>query len=178
MQKTRVATPTKLSMTQRLQNAGLTSNTSKNPTMEKRSSTINQIASKLDNDLEEEELTTNSGRTTPSSSRQKFYESSQSPQPRRARHGLASTSPPKQDDSPRNNNNNIFKTKTHSNSDSPPNHHRPLVQARSISPKDSLNLNESDDFAKSLYEKHTKTISNLLSKLYFTFKFVYVLLNL
>lgn len=148
MQKTRAATPTKLSITQRLQNANL----SKNQPVEKRNPSINQIASKLENDLEEEDMS-NSGRTTPSrgGSRHKLYES---PSPRGSR--PQSPSHNKHDDSdssPRN---------FHRNIDSSPRHRVP--QSRSFSPKDSLNVDESDEFSKKLYEKHTKTISTLLSK--------------
>lgn len=156
MQKTRVATPTKLSMTQRLQNTNL----SKHQPIERRNPSINQIASKLENDLEEEDLS-HSGRTTPSrgGSHHKLYES---PSPRNSRHqspynNRHGDSP---DISPRN------KKNTNHNSDSPP-RHPPMQQSRSFSPKDSLNVDDTDDFSKKLYEKHTKTINSLLSKFFF-----------
>jgi hypothetical protein len=149
MQKTRVATPTKLSMTQRLQNTSL----SKHQPIERRNPSINQIASKLENDLEEEDLS-HSGRTTPSrgGSRHKLNES---PSPRNSRHQSPQNKHDDWDTSPRNGKNNR---------NSPPRHHQlAKKQSRSFSPKDSLNVDDEDEFSKKLYEKHTKTIDSLLS---------------
>jgi hypothetical protein len=152
MQKTRVATPTKLSMTQRLQNTNL----SKHQPIERRNPSINQIASKLDNDLEEEDLS-HSGRTTPSrgGSHHKLYES---PSPKNSRHQSLYNKNDDFDTSPRN--------KKDNNSNSPPPRHSHMQQSRSFSPKDSLNVEDGDEFSKKLYEKHTKTINSLLSMLF------------
>lgn len=152
LHKARAATPTKLSMTQRIQNSTLSKQTA-----QKRS----QYGGKHDDDIDEEELMTRSGRTTPSrsGSRQKLQESL-SPKNSRA-------------DSPRSSRSGSpeFKPRQLQRQDSPKN---PL--ARSLSPRDSLNdvrHHKDEDFAKTneAYDKHTKMIDNLLSNLYFLFNF-------
>ena len=152
IQKTRAATPTKLGITQTIQNRNL----AKNPMLPSNRRT--QMTTKYD-DLDEEELS-RSGKSTPtrSNSRQKLSES-HSQSPKNSNYELNRFNRAESPRSPRAREAPDFKPRNQRN-ESP---------TRSASPRDSLNVydhnKENKEFGTA-FDKHTKTLDNLLSKLF------------
>jgi hypothetical protein len=155
MQKTRAATPTKLGITQTIQN--------RNAAMAKNSlitssnrRTATQMTPKYD-DLDEEDLS-RSGKSTPtrSISRQR---SGDSQSPKTSNYDLSRK--PDSPKSPRLRDTPEFKPRSHMH-DSP---------TRIVSPRDSLNVydnnKENKEFGTSAFDKHTKTLDNVLSRVFF-----------
>ena len=153
MQKTRAATPTKLGITQTIQNRNMMA---KNPITPANRRTT-QMTPKYD-DLDEEDLS-RSGKSTPTRSSSK-HRSGDSQSPKTSNHDLTrkqSDSPksPRLRDSPE------FKSRHFSN-DSP--------TRNTVSPRDSLNVYEANNKESKEFEKHTKMFDTLLSKYFLPLK--------
>ena len=153
MQKTRAATPTKLGITQTIQNR----NTMNKNGLISSNRRTTQMTPKYD-DLDEEDLS-RSEKSTPthSFSRQR---SGDSQSPKTSNYDLSRKQPdsPK---SPRLRDAPEFKPRTHMH-DSP--------TRNNISPRDSLNVydnKENNEFSISAFDKQTKTLDNLLSRIKF-----------
>jgi hypothetical protein len=153
MQKTRAATPTKLGITQTIQNR----NTMNKNALISSNRRTTQMTPKYD-DLDEEDLS-RSGKSTPthSFSRQR---SGDSQSPKTSNYDLSRKQPdsPK---SPRLRDAPEFKPRTHMH-DSP--------TRSNLSPRDSLNVydnKENKEFTTSAFDKQTKTLDNLLSRIKF-----------
>jgi len=150
MQKTRAATPTKLGITQTMQNRNAMA---KNALISSNRRTT-QMTPKYD-DLDEEDLS-RSGKSTPtrSVSRQRSGDS-QSPKTSNYDFSRKQSDSPK---SPRLRDTPEFKPRTQIH-DSP--------TRTTVSPRDSLNVydnKENREFSTSAFDKHTKTLDNLMSR--------------
>jgi hypothetical protein len=161
MQKTRAATPTKLGITQTIQNRNAAMAKNSLVTSSNRRTTT-QMTPKYD-DLDEEDLS-RSGKSTPtrSISRQR---SGDSQSPKTSNYDLSrkhqQQQQPDSPKSPRLRDTPEFKPRSHMH-DSP---------TRIVSPRDSLNVydnKENKEFGTSAFDKHTKTLDNLLSRFFFS----------